>query len=741
MDLLYLLYSLMRKKWIILGCTVAGVIASLVFFMFRPKDYVSLAQYSTGFTMEQKVKIKDGEGFNIYEIDIRFSNVAVAFASDKVLGTLGYKLLLHDLEDPKPFRKPKTLEKRSVDLFTASNKEKVKQILRRKINSLDLMSAFVPDEKLAIDMMEVYGYNPESLMNQLSLERVGRTDFINIFANSEEPFLSAFMANQAGNQLIKFFDQIYGQRTVSASSKLQDLVAEKGRVVDSLNSKLIEFKKNVGTITGEAKGTAAMSVIQELVGKDQEETSRLNKLRGEKIAVDKQLAEIAADNSTTTTASSNNREIKKLQDRNLELDKQLEGKTDEEKKKIRDEMDANTNKIVQLSSGSRTTGTSVADRERRNSKRDLLISRKIELEQEIIASETTLAQFKKEKAVYQRMTTQGGGDEFILAEKQRNLDIASKEWEELRASLQGSRDLDLNPQNNFKQTLMGMPAGKPSPSRKLIVSGLAGFLMLFFSSLTILLLEFIDNSYKTPTMFQRATKMKLLSSINNLNLRNKSIEQIIQQPVTEGKIGSPEQIFVENLRKLRFEIENSGKRIFLIVSTRPKEGKSTIIESLAHSFSLSKKRVLIIDANFSNNTLSEKFGAKPVLEQFSVNGEPNAIEKILSSAGATTIPNTEIIGCGEGNYTPSEVLPKNNLFESFDKILGRYDFVFIETASLNHHPDAKELSRFADGIIAVMAATSSHAQADKDSIEFLKSTGPKLIGVVLNRVQKENMDL
>lgn len=741
MDLLYLLYSLLRKKWIILGCTVAGVIASLIFFMFRPNDYVSLAQYSTGFTMEQKVKIKDVEGFNIYEIDIRFSNVAVAFASDKVLGTLGYTLLLHDLEDPKPFRKPKSLEKRSVDLFTAENKEKVKQTLRSKINSLELLSAFVPDEKLAIDMMEVYGYNAESLMNQLSLERVGRTDFINIFANSEDPFLSAFMANQSGTQLIRFFDQIYGQRTVSASTKLQDLVAEKGNAVDSLNKKLVEFKKKVGTITGEAKGTAAMAVIQELVGKDQEETSRLNKLRGEKIAVDKQLAEIAADNSSVSTTSSNNREIKRLQDKNLELDKQLEGKTDEEKKTIRDEMDANTNKIVQLSSGSRTTGTGVSDRERRNTKRDALISRKIELEQEIIASETTLEQFRKEKLVYQKMTTQGGGDEFVLAEYQRNLEIASKEWEGLRSSLQGSRDLDLNPQNNFKQTLMGMPAGKPSPSRKLIVSGLAGFLMMFFSSLTILLLEFIDSSYKTPTMFQRVTKLKLLSSINNLNLKNKSIEQIIQQPVMNVKLGSPEQVFVESIRRLRFELENSEKRVFLVTSTRPKEGKSTIIESLAHSLSLSKKRILIIDANFSNNTLSEKFGAKPVLEQFSVNGQSNALEKILSSTQATIIPNTEIIGCGEGNYTPSEVLPKNNLFESFEKILGRYDFVFIETASLNHHPDAKELSRYADGIIAVIAATSSNAQADKDSIEFLKSTGPKLVGAVFNRVQKENIDL
>ena len=90
MDLLYLLYSLLRKKWVILLCTIAGCVAGFIFYMFRPKEYVSLAQYSTGFTMEQKVKIRQEETFNLYEIDIRFSNVNVAFASDKVLGMLAY---------------------------------------------------------------------------------------------------------------------------------------------------------------------------------------------------------------------------------------------------------------------------------------------------------------------------------------------------------------------------------------------------------------------------------------------------------------------------------------------------------------------------------------------------------------------------------------------------------------------------------------------------------------------------
>ncbi|MBL0132539.1 MAG: hypothetical protein IPP79_00295 [Chitinophagaceae bacterium] len=42
MDLLYLLHSLLRKKWIIIFCTLIGGVAGFVFNLFREKEYTSL---------------------------------------------------------------------------------------------------------------------------------------------------------------------------------------------------------------------------------------------------------------------------------------------------------------------------------------------------------------------------------------------------------------------------------------------------------------------------------------------------------------------------------------------------------------------------------------------------------------------------------------------------------------------------------------------------------------------------
>lgn len=740
MDLLFLLYSLLRKKWVILACTITGAVAAFTFFMFRPNEYVSLAQYSTGFTMQQQVKIKQEENYNLYEIDIRFSNVTVAFGSDKVLGMLAYRLLLHDLESSNPFRVVKDAQKKA-ELFTTTNVAKAKNILRDKIARLELLSSYMPDEKTVLDMLGMYGYTSDQLMKQLSLDRVGRTDFINIFANSENPHLSAYMVNSAGEELIRFFYFIYGNRTTSATEKLNVLLQQKKRVVDSLSDRLKDFKTKIGPITGQEKATAAMAVVQELIGKYQEETKELNRLRAELNAVETQLRDLGlgGDNTGSTGPTyTNNREIMRLKQENTDLELSKNGKSEDEVADIQKKIDANTNRILQLSPARGVDRSKEIDR--KNIKRDDLINRKVEIEQQIIATEKNVRQFREEKQLYENMVNNNGGDAVLLQNFERDLEIAIKEWEQLKNSQQGALNLELNPENSFKQTLVGMPAEKPSPSRRMIVTGLAGFLMFFFSCFIILLLEFLDSSYKTPTIFQRSSKLKLLTSINRLDFKKKNLQEILQ--AKEGEVETPDQrLFIENLRKLRFELENSGKKVFLVTSTRAQEGKSTIIESLANGFSLAHKKVLIIDANFSNNTLSEKFGAKPALEQFSVNGQPNAMDKILSATGATTIPNTDIIGCSEGDYTPSEILPKNHLLESIDKIASRYDYVFIESAALNNHADTKELAKYTDGIIAVFSATSSAAQSDKESIEYLRSTGDKLVGAVFNNVQKDNMDL
>lgn len=735
MDLMYLWHSLLRKKWIIAFCTLIGLLAGFAFTLTLKKSYLSFAQYSTGFTMEQKVRIKDDASFNIYEIDLRFNNVIETFRSPKVMGMLSYKLLLHDLEDANPFR-VLTEEKKTQDVYKTVNVENVKSILRNKVATMSLISPYDPEEKKIYDLILLYGYNDKALSDKIVFSRVERTDFINIAYASENPLLSAYVVNTIGEQFIRFFNNIYGTRAQESTAKLDSLTATKKREMDDLTAKLRDFRQKIGTPNVADRASAAMSVVQELTSNFQQEMAKLNNLRGELNAVQQQ--KINYNTGSTTTPVNNNAEYLRLRRENENYELQKAGKSEDEVKDLQNKIDANMRKMQGLAP------TNSGSRERAAEKTAVryseLIDKEIELNQKIDAAEHNVKLFKAQKDKYENMASTGGGEQVILNSREEELRIASQEYEAFKKSLQASLDLDVNPENNFKQTMVGQPAYRAEPARRTIIMGMSGVLMFFLSAIVLLGLEFLDSSFKTPSIFSRISKLKLLSSLNRIDLKKKVLKDHLTFDGDPNR-KDEDNVFVENLRKLRYELDRSGKKIFLVTSTQPRQGKTTVIEALAHSLSLTRKKVLLIDANFSNNSLTKMFEAKPALTQFSLGEKEGAVERFLGITSMTPIPNTDVIGCTEGNYTPSEVLPKNNLFDNIEKVAERYDYVFIEGASLNEHADSKELARYAQAIIAVFDAKSVLKQTDKDSIEYLKSTDGKFIGTVLNNVEPDNMEL
>jgi polysaccharide biosynthesis transport protein len=400
-------------------------------------------------------------------------------------------------------------------------------------------------------------------------------------------------------------------------------------------------------------------------------------------------------------------------------------------------MRANQKKIQQLSVN-KGSGTDVSDARKR--KEDLQ-NQKIGLENKIRAQEQTIGSLNGQIASSTTKSKTGAGADIKVLEMQENIKMANKQYEMMLNRLQGAEDITVAPDINFKQTLLGQPAIRPESSNRKLTIGLSAFAALLISALSVIMLDFTDQSLRSPSIFNKVVKMKLLTVVNNTNLKTKTVADYFSPNISSELRSITNNQMVEAMRVLRYEIEATGKKIILFTSTKPKEGKSMIIEALANSFSLSKKRVLLIDTNFSNNTLTDTFKAKPLLEQFSSNNDKDITVKLIDITSPTSIPNCDIIGCNEGNYSPAEILPKNNLLEHLASITNRYDFVLMEGAALNEQADTKELAKYAEVIVPVFSARSAVKQADMESIKFLRTQQEKLIGAVLNNVEKENVNL
>lgn len=733
MDLLYLFHSLMRKKWIIIFSTIIGLAAGVAFAMTIKKTYTSLAQYSTGFTMGQKVKIKSEEALNIFEIDFQFRNVIETFKSPTVLGMVSYNLLLHDLDAPTPFR-TLTPEQKAMPQASAISKERVKSILQSKLVNLELLSSHIPEEKKVNDLLGLYGYTQDFLISNIIIERAMGTDYLNIWFKSENPELSAYVVNNAGVEFERFFSKIYSTRTVESVGKLDSLASQKKKELDDKTKIYEQFRNKLGSADISGVSVAAMDVVKDATTRYTDEVAKLNNLKEQLRSVDNQL-NILGTGSTTNNPSNNNAELLRLQNENKDLASQLAAKGGSDQN-IQNQIDANNRRILALTPSTGGVNRNARTQERR----DELSRQKFDLQAQINAAETNVRLYRGKMNEYESIATTGGGSTVLASAYESEIKMVTNEYEYLKSRLQAAQDVNVAPEINFKKTLIGQPPVRPDPSKRTLIVGAAGIAMLFLSTFLIVLLDLLDGSLKTPSVFVRDTRLKLLTTINKVDLRKKDVASYFDLAGDPDR-KDEESIFLENLRKLRYEIETSGKKIFLFTSNRPREGKTTIMEALATSLSMSKKKVLLIDSNFSNNTLTRKFEAKPMLEQFSANGERSPLEKLKTITSSTNIPNVDLIGCKEGNYTPSEVLPKNHLLANLRLVGEEYDYVFIEGAALNNHADSKELSNYVQGIVSVFSSRSVIRQTDKESIHFLKKTGDKYIGAVLNGVEVKNLEL
>jgi Mrp family chromosome partitioning ATPase len=326
----------------------------------------------------------------------------------------------------------------------------------------------------------------------------------------------------------------------------------------------------------------------------------------------------------------------------------------------------------------------------------------------------------------------------------KDADLADKEYISAQQKYIDALDMTNTTVNNFHQILVGQPAIDAEPSKRYLVVGMAGSAVFVLSVFIIVFLAYLDSSIKTPAIFSRIVNLRLLSMVNFMNLKNKMLADVVANTsIAEDAVDKKRNnVFRESLRKLRYEIEASGKKTFLFTSTKKGEGKTTLIQALSYSFSLSKKKVLIIDTNFCNNDLTVQLSGTPVLEKIVADNEINdqLIEEVKNAAIDVHSGTVYVIGCGGGDYTPSEILPSKHLLQHLQKLTQVYDYIFLEGPPLNDFSDSKELTQYVDGVIAVFSARHIIKQIDKESMGFFKNLNGKFCGSILNMVQLENLN-
>lgn len=279
--------------------------------------------------------------------------------------------------------------------------------------------------------------------------------------------------------------------------------------------------------------------------------------------------------------------------------------------------------------------------------RESLLTRKRQLELEL---EITVANLSSlDQTIYNLKSGVSGSasKKSTIEALKREVETASNEYLQAVDKFNTEKNKSLVSSSSITISQRAQPNGAPEASKTLLIIGLSAMASLSLCMFVIVLIEFIDQRIKNPAKFEAYANVNLLGWINTIVSENLDLKNLVRAKTNNES----EEQFKHFLRKIRFEIENSGSQVLLVTSTKKGEGKTFTILSLAYSLSLLNKKVLIIDTNFRNNSLTKLLIARP------------NFQKMLQEQGEVkllTSPNTEPFDGTNVNSSGNNIISKTS---------------------------------------------------------------------------------
>lgn len=205
---------------------------------------------------------------------------------------------------------------------------------------------------------------------------------------------------------------------------------------------------------------------------------------------------------------------------------------------------------------------------------------------------------------------------------------------------------------------------------------------------------------------------------------------------------SPEAEMFRNLRtNIQFMNADSEKKVMLITSTIPGEGKSYVSANLATAFAQIDKKVLIIDTDMRKGRQYSLFNLRPrpglsnflsgVVDQDFI-GEKENIENYIQK---TDVENLYLIAAGSVPPNPSELLVSNKMETIIDNLIDKFDIIIFDAPPCLIVADALIVARLVDFNILVSAQNITKLEELNKAKIAIENVGGKVAGVILNKVQ------
>jgi capsular exopolysaccharide synthesis family protein len=236
-------------------------------------------------------------------------------------------------------------------------------------------------------------------------------------------------------------------------------------------------------------------------------------------------------------------------------------------------------------------------------------------------------------------------------------------------------------------------------------------------------------------------------SVDDIALRHKepvlgSIPKMAKEDLTTLlKQNDPRNNLAESIRNIRSALlylnrEGISPKVFLVTSSMPAEGKSTLASNLAVTLAFSASKTLLIDSDLRRGKLHERLGLPKAP------GLSEGIQNHLSwqeMVQKTPIDDLDIISTGAYPSNPSELLLKPYVKELFKTLREHYDFIIVDSAPILATNDTLNLAPQTDGALFVVRAGQTRTRQAKLAMHVLNMHSLEVFGFLLNGLSSKGL--
>ncbi len=186
---------------------------------------------------------------------------------------------------------------------------------------------------------------------------------------------------------------------------------------------------------------------------------------------------------------------------------------------------------------------------------------------------------------------------------------------------------------------------------------------------------------------------------------------------------------------LLFSLAPLSKKVVVVSSALPNEGKSTTCGNLAITMAQTSARVMLIDGDLRKPTQHKFF------EVDNVKGLSNLLvgfDSVADSVKRNVVKNVDLVTAGALPPNPSELLGSENMEIFLKKMEEYYDYILIDSPPVNVVTDAVVLSKHAAGILMIARSMNTTIEDLDNALSVIKTANGNVLGVVVSDVNKES---